>query len=136
MHHSTQVPALTHIRAHTKPGAAARPGPSAQAPGRQLHRARGSGAAASSAASGCRRPPRGASGTSLWEAITGDPDLPARGTGPRPGLTQRPQVRWGSLPSPPPQDTHTLGMADCRPWVLWLGLVAAGAIVQVSGPAF
>lgn len=28
--------------------------------------------------------------------------------------------------------THTLGMADCRPWVLWLGLVAAGAIVQVS----
>lgn len=42
----------------------------------------------------------------------------------------------GAMGGPSPPKTHTLGMADCRPWVLWLGLVAAGAIVQVSCRAF
>lgn len=49
-----------------------------------------------------------------------------------PALARTHPEAAGAMGAPPPQDTHTLGMAGCRPWVLWFGLVAAGAIVQVS----
>lgn len=64
--------AQTHTHTHTRTHKAwcrRAPGAQCASAGRQLHRARGSGAAASSAASGCRRPPRGTAGTSPRETI-------------------------------------------------------------------
>lgn len=118
---------LTHIRAHTKPGAAARPGPSAQAPGGSCTE-RG----------GAARPP-----------VVGPPGaaaLPGEPRGPRPGkrsgVTPTSQHAGVARARTSPEAAGAAGTPPPRhtPWG-WqtggrrcpgLGLVAAGAIVQVS----